>query len=212
MRDEALETLEKGLLELDMDSTLDAAERILARSDDLSIAKAIDATSQALQIVGRRFQEGEWFLNELIYAGGIAEKAMDRFTRALQGTGKPPLGTIVVGTVAHDTHDLGKNIFVGFARGAGFRVVDLGVSVPTDRFLDAIREHSPLALGMSCLLTPASAEVGRAIQTAREHSLRDRVKILVGGAALTEEFASEVGADAFAPDAVSGVDILKLWS
>ena len=122
------------------------------------------------------------------------------------------MGTIVVGTVAGDLHDLGKNIFMNFAKGAGFEVIDLGVDVAKEKFVSAVRDHGPLALGMSCLLTVTTGVIGRVIEELKGQGLRDRIKVIIGGACLTEGFARDVGADAFAPDAVTGTDIIKKWS
>jgi methanogenic corrinoid protein MtbC1 len=117
-----------------------------------------------------------------------------------------------VGTVAGDLHDLGKNIFINYAKSAGFIVIDLGIDVPCGTFVDAVREHRPLALGMSCLLTSTDHQIGRVIQALGEASLREEVKVIIGGAALTAGFARQAGADAFAPDAVTGTDIIREWS
>jgi 5-methyltetrahydrofolate--homocysteine methyltransferase len=122
------------------------------------------------------------------------------------------LGTIAVGTVAGDLHDLGKNIFINFAKSAGFAVIDLGVDVPKEKFIGAVKEHSPVALGMSCLLTVTAGEIGKVIEELINQGLRDKIKVIIGGACLTEGFAKDVGADAFAPDAVTGTDIIKKWT
>jgi len=122
-----------------------------------------------------------------------------------------PLGTVVVGTVAGDLHDLGKNIFINYARSAGFKLIDLGVDVPAEGFVSAVKEHHPLALGMSCLLTITDSEIGKVIEGLKRQNVRDKVKVIIGGAALTEQFAENAGADAFAPDAVTGTDIIRRW-
>jgi 5-methyltetrahydrofolate--homocysteine methyltransferase len=117
-----------------------------------------------------------------------------------------------VGTVTGDLHDLGKNIFVSYARSAGFDIVDLGVDVSAEAFAAAAREHEPVALGVSCLLTSCAGGIPRVIEELAGQGLHDAVKVVIGGAALTEEFAKEIGADAFAPDAVTGTDIIRGWS
>jgi 5-methyltetrahydrofolate--homocysteine methyltransferase len=121
-------------------------------------------------------------------------------------------GTMVVGTVAGDLHDLGKNIFLNYAKSAGFTMIDLGIDVPTHKFVDSVKEYTPLALGMSCLLTSTDKEIGKVVEELNKQDLRDKVKVIIGGAALTEKFAQDVGVDAFAPDAVTGTDIIKKWS
>ncbi|MDM7999585.1 MAG: cobalamin-dependent protein [Dehalococcoidia bacterium] len=109
-------------------------------------------------------------------------------------------------------HDLGKNIFINYARSAGFNVIDLGVDVATARFVGAVKQHHPLALGMSCLLTSTEKELGKVVQELKKHGLRDKVKVIIGGAALSERTAGDAGADVFAPDAITGLDVVKKWS
>lgn len=211
MSSNVLERLKNGLLELDIDTAVEAANSIIERDDSEAIKDAVDAVTDALQIVGKRFQDGEWFLIELVYAGEIANEVTNLLSPLMEAGVMRAAGTVAVGTVAGDLHDLGKNIFINYAKSAGFNVIDLGIDVPTQKFIDAVKEHSPLALGMSCLLTSMDREIGRVIEELKKQSLRDKVKVIIGGAALTERFAENVGADAFAPDAVTGVDIIKGW-
>jgi methanogenic corrinoid protein MtbC1 len=212
MEGEILERLEKSLLDLDMDAALEITRSIVEAEASVEVQRAVDALSQALEIVGRRFQEGEWFVTELVYAGEIVKAAMELLSPLLAAGAAEQLGSVVVGTVAGDLHDLGKDIFTNYAQSAGFQVIDLGVDVPAERFASAVTEHRPVALGMSCLLTVTAGEVGKVIEELKSRGVRDRVKVIVGGAALTEEFAVEVGADAFAPDAVTGTDLIREWS
>jgi methanogenic corrinoid protein MtbC1 len=209
---ETLDSLKQSLLDLDMDAALAHAHAILDGAAGVSAQDGVNAVAAALQVVGKRFQEGAWFVGELVYAGEIAKSAMQVLSPALAAGATGRLGTIVVGTVAGDLHDLGKNIFVGFARSSGFEIVDLGVNVAAARFVDAVKAHQPLAVGMSCLLTTTAGEVGTVVEALRAAGVRNRVKVIIGGAALTEQFAREVAADAFAPDAVTGTDIVKGWS
>ena len=209
---EALEGLESALLELDMDATLAKLDAILAGGGELEAQAAMEALSGALRQVGKRFQEGEWFLADLVYAGEISKAAMERLSPHLATAASQRQGTLVVGTVAGDLHDLGKDIFVRYASSAGFEVVDLGIDVSTEKFANAVQEHAAAAIGMSCLLTVTAGEIGKVIEELKRRGLRDRVKVIIGGAALTERFAREVGADAFAADAVTGTDIVKQWS
>jgi len=212
MSNDVIERLRNGLLELDMDTAVEAASSIVEGDDSLAVKDAVHAVTNALQIVGKRFQDGEWFLAELVYVGEIAKEAMNMLSPLMEAGATESAGTVVVGTVAGDLHDIGKNIFMDYAKSAGFNMIDLGMDVPTQKFIDAVKEHSPLSLGMSCLLTSTSMEIGRVIEELKRQNLRDRVKVIIGGAALTQEFAKEVGADAFAPDAVTGTDIIEEWS
>jgi len=211
MSTEVLERLQKALLDLDMDGAIEAARLFVDGQAGADVQDAVSSGSDGLQVVGKRFQEGEWFLAELIYAGEIAREVMGLLSPLMEAGASDSAGTVVVGTVAGDLHDLGKNIFINYARSAGFKVIDLGVDVPVQRFADAVKENRPATLGMSCLLTATSGEVGKVMQELTQRGLRDGVKVIIGGAALTEQFATDVAADAFAPDAITGIDIIRKW-
>ncbi len=201
-----------ALLNLDMDATVAHVKFAIKGCNAVALEDAVRALTIALETVGKRFQDGEWFVGELVYAGEIAKAAMDLLTPRLAAGVTRRLGTVVVGTVAGDLHDLGKSIFVSYAAAAGFDIVDLGVDVPAQRFIDAVRKREPLAVGMSCMLTVTAAQVGAVIDALQHAGLRQSVKVIIGGAAMTRRFAEEVGADAFAPDAVTGTETLKAWS
>lgn len=212
MSKEILEQLKNSLLALDMEATLKATDSTVKGEDKTAVEDAVSAVSDALQVVGKRFQTGEWFLSELVYAGEIAREVMKLLSPLMKADSSKSLGTVVVGTVAGDIHDLGKNIFINYATSAGFKVIDLGVDVPVQKFINAVKEHKPLALGISCLLTSTDKEIGRVIEELKRQKIRDSVKVIIGGAALTEDFVKSAGVDAFAPDAVTGTDIVKKWS
>jgi methanogenic corrinoid protein MtbC1 len=204
--------ISEALLNLDMEATVGYVKSVIKGGGNLSLEDAVRALSAALDTVGKRFQDGDWFIGELVYAGEIAKAAMDLLAPRLAAGATRRKGTVVVGTVAGDLHELGKNIFISYATAAGFDIVDLGVDVPVQKFIDTARQREPLAVGMSCLLTVTAGQVGAVIEALKQAGLRERVKVIIGGAAMTERFAAEVGADAFAPDAVTGTDTLKSWS
>lgn len=212
MSNEILERLKKRLLDLDMEGTIADVKSIINSQEKTRAKDAVDVISDALGVVGKRFQGGEWFLTDLVYAGEIAREAMNLLSPLMVTESSESRGTIVVGTVAGDLHDLGKNIFISFAKSAGFQVIDLGVDIAVQKFITAVKEYKPFALGISCLLTSTDKEIQKVIQELNKQNIRDRVKVIIGGAALTEEFSRSVGADAFAPDAVTGTDIVKKWS
>jgi len=207
-----LDRLTTAFLELEKEPALEATRAIASGTGEATVQQAVDALGRALQIVGKRFQEGEWYLGELVYAGEIAREAMSLLTPLLRGDVERERGCIVVGTVPGDLHDLGKDIFTGYASSAGFEIVDLGVDVAPARFAEAVEKHRPLALGMSCLLTICAGNIGLVLAELERRGLREGLKVVVGGAALTEDFARESGADAFAPDAVTGTEIVRRWS
>jgi dimethylamine corrinoid protein len=212
MPDDTVEQLRNGMLALEMDVALKATDAVVNRQSKEAVKEAVDAVTQALQVVGKRFQDGEWFLSELVYAGEIAKEVMARLSPLMQAEDSQSQETIVIGTVAGDLHDLGKNIFINYAKSSGFKVIDLGIDVRTAKFVSAVKEHRPLVLGMSCLLTSTEKELGKVVDELKKQGVRDTVKVVVGGAALSERSAENAAADAFAPDAITGLDMIRKWS
>jgi trimethylamine corrinoid protein len=212
MPDNTIGQLKDAMLALDMDAAVRATNEVIKTQNKATVKGAVDAVTQALQVVGRRFQEGEWFLSELVYAGEIAKEVMTLLSPLMQAEASQSQGTIVIGTVAGDLHDLGKNIFINYARTSGFKVIDLGIDVPTAKFVSAVKEHQPLVLGMSCLLTSTEKELGKVVDELKKQGVRGTVKVVIGGAALSERSAQNAAADAFAPDAITGLDVIKKWS
>ncbi|MBE7555883.1 MAG: corrinoid protein [Anaerolineales bacterium] len=168
-----------------------------------------DALIPALEEVGRLFEIGEYFVPEMLISARAMQGAMNILKPLIAETGAKPIGTFVMGTVKGDIHDIGKNLCNIMLEGAGFVVVDLGVNVPPDKFVAAIIEHQPQAVGMSAFLTTTMPMFKKNIEAIKEAGLRDKVKILVGGAPVTQEYAEVVGADGYAPDASSTVRLTK---
>jgi 5-methyltetrahydrofolate--homocysteine methyltransferase len=159
----------------------------------------------AMEELGERFSDGEAFLPELLLAGHTMKGALEVLRPAMVKEGVQARGTMVIGTVAGDIHDLGKNIVKMMFEGAGFRVVDLGTSVSAQTFADACKEEGAGLVGISSLLTNTMGSLGGVIQQVRDSV--PEVKVIVGGAPLTEAFAQEVGADGFAADAYAAVPV-----
>ena len=168
-----------------------------------------EAMIPALDEVGSRFESGIYFLPEMLVAARAMRSAMEVLRPHMAATDTPSLGTIVVGTVAGDIHDIGKDMVEIMLEGAGFTIVDLGVNVPADRFVAAIREHDPVVVGLSAFLTTTMPQVGRTIEAIRAAGLREGVRIIVGGAPINDAYAAEVGADGYAPDASSAVRVTR---
>jgi 5-methyltetrahydrofolate--homocysteine methyltransferase len=168
-----------------------------------------EAMIPALDEVGSRFESGVYFLPEMLIAARAMRTSMEVLRPLKAATDAPTLGTIVFGTVAGDIHDIGKDMVEIMLEGAGFEIVDLGVNVPAARFVEAIREHRPAAVGLSAFLTTTMPMIGRTIDAIREAGLRDGIRIIVGGAPINEAFAAEVGADGYAPDASSAVRVTR---
>ena len=163
----------------------------------------------ALDEVGSRFESGEYFLPEMLIAARAMRGAMEALRPFMSTTDAPSLGCVVMGTVAGDIHDIGKDMVQIMLEGAGFAVVDLGVNVAAPRFVDAIREIRPDIVGMSAFLTTTMPQVERTISAIRAAGLRDDVRIIVGGAPINDAFATMVGADGYAPDASSAVRLAR---
>ena len=173
-------------------------------------ARAIlaDALFTGMDEVGRLFRDGEYFLPEVLLAARAMNQALSLLEPHL-AAGGAPAGKVVIGTVAGDMHDIGKNIVGIMLRGAGFQVVDLGADVSAERFVAATREHRPIAVGLSALLTTTAPVMKDVVGALERAGLRNQVKVLVGGAALSADYARELGADAYAADAYGAVELVR---
>jgi len=166
---------------------------------------------RGLELIGQKYEAGEYFLSELLYAGSIMNDAIEILRPYLEHEKIIKKGIIVLGTVRGDIHDIGKNIFKMFAEAAGFEVHDLGVDVDPNAFVKALKETGAKILAMSALLTTTILEMKTVIEHLKQAGIRSNVKVLLGGNAVTKEFAKEIGADAAALDAVEGIEICKKW-
>jgi 5-methyltetrahydrofolate--homocysteine methyltransferase len=163
----------------------------------------------SLDLIGDQFSKGTLYIPELIFSGKIMKECLEWLKSKFSFGGQPNLGTIVLGTVKGDMHDIGKNLVGMVAEASGFKVVDIGVDVPAENFLDAVKYHHPNVVGLSALLTTTMLEMKKTVGLIRGSDLRDQPKIIVGGAPVTERFARQIGADAFGGDAVAGVIRIK---
>ncbi len=159
--------------------------------------------------VGKDFKAGELFVPEVLIAARAMQAGMGVLRPLLVEGDIPSAGKYVIGTVQGDLHDIGKNLVRMMLEGAGFETIDLGTDVKPDDFVAAVREHQPQLLGMSALLTTTMPGMKATIEALEEAGLRDTVKVMVGGASLTTAFAEEIGADAYAPDAATAVDMAR---
>jgi len=162
-----------------------------------------------MSIVGERFKAGDLFLPEVLMCASSMHKGLSIVKPLLAKSGQKAMGRVVIGTVAGDIHDIGKRIVGFLLEGGGFEVIDLGVDVSDGAFAQAIEEHNPDILGMSALLTTTMPNMGKVIELLKEKRLRDKVKIIVGGASVTEQFAESIGADGYAPEAGSALEWVK---
>jgi 5-methyltetrahydrofolate--homocysteine methyltransferase len=162
-----------------------------------------------MDLVGARFKNNEIFVPEVLVAARAMKEGMRILEPLLAAAGLAPEGRVLIGTVEGDIHDIGKNLVITMLKGAGFEVIDLGVNVSTGQFVSAVRTHRPQVLGMSSLLTTTMAQMKHTIDALDQAGLREGVLLIVGGAPLTEAFASEIGADGYGADAAAARDRIR---
>jgi methanogenic corrinoid protein MtbC1 len=200
----------QAIVDLREDDALAMVDTLLSEGAD-AVGILADCKA-AMDVIGERFANGEAFIPELIMAGeimtGISAKLKPHLVGAVPAE---KLGVIVIGTVQGDIHDIGKDIVATMLDIAGFDVVDLGVDVKVDRFIATAREKHAQIIGMSCLLTSAIDTMKRAVAAAGEAGIRGDVKLMVGGAPITEQVVAYTGADGFGKDAVAAVELAKQW-
>ena len=207
-QDQILDELYDYTIDGERESVVALTEEALEMGMDPLIV-LFDSLIPALEEVGRLFEDSTFFVPEMLVAAKAMQGAMDILQPLLAETGAKPVGTFVMGTVKGDIHDIGKNLCNIMLEGAGFKVIDLGVNVPEQAFVDAVREHRPQAVGMSAFLTTTMPMFVPTIQALQDAGLRDDVLIYVGGAPITQEYCDTVGADGYAPNASVLVRDLK---
>jgi len=168
-----------------------------------------EALIPAMGIVGEKMKNQEYYVPEVLVAARAMHWALDILKPLLTASGVQPVGTVVFATVRGDLHDIGKNLVTMMLEGAGFQIVDLGTDVPPQDIVDAVREHRPQLVGMSALLTTTMPNMKTTVEALSKAGLRQSVKVMVGGAPVTSRYATEIGADGYAPDAASAVDLAK---
>lgn len=172
----------------------------------------LDAARQAMDIIGQRYEKGIYFLPELMLAGEIMSQIAEMIKpRLAEAPEVRRLGKVLIGTVKGDIHDIGKNIVSFMLDANGFEVLDLGVDVPPQKFVEAVQDFQPQVVGLSGFLTLAYDSMKETIQALEAAGLRDRVKVMIGGGSVDEHVRAYTGADAFGRDAVTGVSLAKKW-
>ena len=162
-----------------------------------------------MDVVGQRFKAGDMFIPEVLLCARCMHGAMDILNPLLSEGDAAGVGTYLIGTVEGDLHDIGKNLVSMMLQGAGFKVVDLGTNITAQQFVDAVKEHQPDILGMSALLTTTMPRMEETIQALKEAGIRDQVKIMAGGAPVTQDFVEKIGGDAYGANAASATDKAK---
>jgi 5-methyltetrahydrofolate--homocysteine methyltransferase len=168
-----------------------------------------DGLIEAMQRIGVKFKSGEIYIPEVLIAARAMHAGLAVLKPILSKSSGSMMGKVIVGTVKGDLHDIGKNLVAMMLEGGGFEVVDLGIDVSPEKFIKAIQVHQPQVMGMSALLTTTIKEMKSTIQEIEKAGLRKKVKVIIGGAPVTEKFSKEIGADGYARDAASAVDLVK---
>ncbi|MGQ9543806.1 MAG: cobalamin B12-binding domain-containing protein [Candidatus Bathyarchaeia archaeon] len=200
-----IQRIRDHIVELDLNGAGEAVEEALKMNVKIEdILK--HGVGSAMEEIGLRYERGEYFISELVMGGSVVKELLGKVLPILRQTGRDMFrGKVVIGTVEGDLHDIGKMIVTSFLLGAGFEVVDLGVDVPAGRFVDAVSEGGADIVAMSCLLTTTLPSIGKTVEALKSSGLRSRVKVLVGGHAVTEGYAKEVGADSYGADGPDAV-------
>lgn len=205
------ETLVQALVEMKEADALQRAKQLLEQG--FAPLEILGSCSKAMEIVGQRFEKGVYFLPHLMMAGEMLKQ--------ISGMIKPfiheqkihdPGGRVLIGTVEGDIHDIGKNIVIFLLEANGFEVRDIGINQKPEKFVQAIQSFQPQVVGMSGLLTLAFDSMKKTVQAVQEAGLRESVRIVIGGGVVTEKIREYSGADAYAPDAMAGVRLVKEWT
>jgi len=202
------EQIANAVLEGDSDYVPNLVQEAL---DEGLVPKSIldDGLVVGMNEVGVRFKRGDMFVPEVLMSAEAMQAGLNILRPELVASGAKLIGKIVMGTVKGDLHDIGKNLVGMMCEGAGFEVVDLGFNVEPERFVAAIKEHQPEIVGMSALLTTTMRSMGHTIKAIEEAGLRDKIKIMVGGAPVDADFAERIGADGYGSNAPAGSDLAK---
>ena len=205
---EVLKKISQAVIEGDTESIVDLTKQALDQG--LSAKDILDnGLMPGMDYVGQEFRKGNMFVPEVLLSARAMQASMDVLRPLLAETGAKMVGKVVIGTVQGDLHDIGKNLVSMMLEGAGFQVIDLGKDVPPETFVEAVKKEKPDIVGMSALLTTTMRAMDRTIQVLKEAGVRESVKIMVGGAPVTSDFAKQIGADGYAPNAPAAVDLAK---
>lgn len=169
----------------------------------------VDQLIAGMNVVGNRFKSGEMYVPEVLMSASSMHKGMDILKPLLTGKEILSKGTIIIGTVQGDLHDIGKNLVAMMIASGGFQVIDIGIDTPPEKFVEAVREHHPDVVAMSALLTTTMIKMKETIELLGEEGLRKDIKVIVGGAPVSKEYSDQIGADGYAPEASSAVDLCK---
>jgi methanogenic corrinoid protein MtbC1 len=203
--------LVNSLADLKEDEVIAIVKEKLDKNEDP--IKILDEASKGMEIVGKRFSESKYFIPDLVYSGEILKQINELIKpRLSEGVETKKGGKVVIGTVAGDIHDIGKDIVVFMLDVNGFEVTDLGIDVPVQKFVDAIKESNAPVVGLSGFLTLAFDSMKQTVEAIKAAGLRDKVKVMIGGGQITDEVVKYTGADAYGKDAMAGVTLARKWT
>lgn len=203
-----LTQLADAVVEGDEDLTAELTKK--AVDAGLEPVKVInDGLTAGINVVGERFEAGEYFLPDLLLGAKSMEAGINVLEPLMAGGERDFIGRVIMGTVEGDLHSIGKNIVINMLKAAGFEVFDLGVDVPTSKFAEAIKKINPDIVGISALLTSTVARQQEIIEYLKEEGMREQVKVIIGGAPISQNWADKIGADGYAEDAISAVKVAK---
>ena len=211
MEEEILQKIREAVLNYDQKASARYAQEALdSKIEPLTI---MDALIEAVRVVGNKFGAGELFLPELVGAADALQASTPLLEEAIRQSGKKreSLGTVVIGTVKDDIHTIGKSMVAALLTAEGFEVYDLGIDVPADKFLEAVEKYDPNIIGMSALLSTTAPQARLVIDELKECGKRDKIKVMVGGGAMTAAFADAIGADGYESSAPGAVTLARNW-
>ncbi len=201
--------IKEAMQELDEDTLLEQINKVM---EDGDVNQALTACQEGMNEVGKRFEEGEYFVGDLIFAGEIMVEAMDIMKPALAGTGDAKYGKMILCTVKDDLHDIGKNIVKAMLEAGGFEVIDLGIDVSPEKIIEAAKKDDIHIIALSGVLTLALDSMKATVDAIKEAGMRDQVKIIVGGNPVSEEACATIGADEWAYSPQKTVNVCQGWA
>jgi len=207
LSEDALKKLKDAIVDGEPEAAKEATQELL--DNGVSPIDIIKGMGEAMDVVGKKYEEKEYFVPDLVMAAEAMNEGLQLLLPKLESTSSEFMGKIVMGVCQGDVHDIGKNIVVAMLRGAGFYVVDLGIDVPPQKFIETIEKENPQIVGASSYISTTIDELKRLNEEMKKASVRDRVKYLIGGASVYPKHVEEVGADAFANDALEAVEVAK---
>jgi len=202
------EDLKVAVIDMEVERAVELTKKALdegRKAEDIMNSSLVPA----MDIVGEQYDKGEKYVPEMLLSAKAMKAAMGLLRPLLVESGVEMKGKIAIGTVEGDLHDIGQNLVSMMLEGAGFEVINLGAETPADTFVESVKENKPDIVGMSALLTTTMLHMPEVIDALKEAGLRDQVRVMIGGAPVTQEYADEIGADGYAPDAASAVKLAK---